>query len=72
MWGVNASRAALLASTLARDRERAFLFRDLATLRADLPLFARVDDLQWQGPTPGFAAIGARFDAARSDRTPRR
>src|SRR6185503_5188816 len=32
-WGVNAARAGALSSTLARERDRAFLFRDLATLR---------------------------------------
>jgi 5'-3' exonuclease len=49
--GVNAAKPAALAYTLERDRERAFLFRDLATLRADIPLFASVDDLLWKGPT---------------------
>ena len=38
-WGVNAPSAGALAATLARERERAFLFRDLATLRTDIPLF---------------------------------
>src|SRR5262249_36119304 len=45
-WGVKVSRPAALAETLARDREKAFLFRDLATLRDDLPLFANVDELK--------------------------
>lgn len=49
-WGVNAGKAASLASTLARDREQAFLFRTLATLREDVPLFASVDELYWGGP----------------------
>ena len=34
-WGVNAANAATLAATFARERDRAFLFRDLATLRTD-------------------------------------
>ena len=50
--------------TLARERDRAFLFRDLATLRTDLPLFDSVDDLKWNGPTPAFAPLAARLDAA--------
>jgi 5'-3' exonuclease len=54
-WGVNAASPASLAGTLARDRDRAFLFRDLATLRCDIPLFESVDDLEWTGPTPDFA-----------------
>ena len=43
--GVNAANPAALALTLARDRDRAFLFRDLATLRTNVPLFDSVDDL---------------------------
>lgn len=49
-WGVNAARPAALASTLATERDHAFLFRDLATLRTDIPLFATIDELRWQGP----------------------
>jgi 5'-3' exonuclease len=63
-WHVNAASASTLAATLQRDRERALLFRELATLRTDIPLFASVDELRWDGPTPAFAALGARFDAA--------
>jgi len=63
-WGVNASRPAALAATLAAGRERAFLFRDLATLRTHLPLFDTVDRLRWEGPTPAFAELGKAFDRA--------
>ena len=38
-WQVNAANAATLAATFVREREQAFLFRDLATLRTDIPLF---------------------------------
>ena len=65
-WGVNASRPGALARTLERERDRAFLFRDLATLRADIPLFRSVDELCWKGPTPAFVPLAARFDAAES------
>ncbi|MGE5815901.1 MAG: 5'-3' exonuclease [Acidobacteriota bacterium] len=74
-WGVNASNPAGLAMTLQRDRERVLLFRELATLRTDVHLFASVDELRWTGPTPAFAALGARFDAAvtsKDSRRPRR
>lgn len=64
-WGVNAANPAALARTLQRDRELAFLFRDLATLRTDLQLFDSVEDLRWAGPTPRFAALAAKFEAAR-------
>jgi 5'-3' exonuclease len=70
-WGVNATRPGMLALTLERERDRAFLFRDLATLRSDIPLFDSVDALHWRGPTPAFRPLAARFDAARlrSDET---
>ncbi|MCU1385013.1 MAG: polymerase 5-3 exonuclease domain [Acidobacteria bacterium] len=63
-WGVNATRPAALAETLERERDRVLLFRDLATLREDIPLFDSVDDLQWHGPTPAFAPLAARLEAA--------
>ena len=66
-WRVNAFNASGLASTLARERDRAYLFRDLATLRTDIPLFESIDDLRWAGPTPAFAPIGARLDSAVSE-----
>lgn len=45
-WHVDVACAAALAGTLARERELAFLFRTLATLRTDIPLFDSVDALQ--------------------------
>jgi len=48
-WGVNAANAASLAETLARDLEQALLFRKLATLREDVPLFETIDELRWEG-----------------------
>jgi len=63
-WRVNAANASALASTLARERDRALLFRRLATLRTDIPLFDNVDQLRWNGPTPAFDRLGRRFDAA--------
>ena len=63
-WGVNATRPAALSATLIRERDRALLFRDLATLRTDLTLFKTVDELRWNGPAPEFPALAARLDAA--------
>ena len=63
-WGVNAVSAGALAHTLAQDREHALLFRTLATLRTDIPLFDDVERLRWNGPTDSFVAIAARLDAA--------
>ena len=64
-WGVNASRPAALAATLARDRDRALLFRDLATLRTDIALFDSVDELRWKGPTPAFQSLATRARRGR-------
>jgi 5'-3' exonuclease len=49
-WNVNVASPAKLAQTLERDREFALLFRRLATLRADIPLFEDVDELRWVQP----------------------
>jgi len=63
-WNANVMSPASLSRTLLRERDHAFLFRRLATLRTDIPLFDNVDALQWKGPTPGFPALAARLDAA--------
>src|SRR4051794_12217024 len=63
-WGVNATRPGALAQMLEQGRERAMLFRDLATLREDIALFDSVDELKWTGPTPAFQPLAARFEAA--------
>ena len=39
---------------LGNNRELALLFKRLATLRADAPLFSNIDELRWCGPTDGF------------------
>src|SRR5207245_11684821 len=44
------------APVLGDGRDRALLFKQLATLRTDAPLFRDVDELEWPGPTQGFAA----------------
>jgi 5'-3' exonuclease len=41
---------------LGEAQERALLFKNLATLRTDAPLFRDVDELEWRGPTSEFAA----------------
>jgi 5'-3' exonuclease len=71
-WGVNAASPGALARTLARERERAFLFRSLATLRCDVPLFDSVSDLRWGGPSPSFEPLAARLNAAVTGTTRRR
>ena len=50
---------------LGANRERALLFKKLATLRTDAPLFDTVDELRWRGPNRGFAAWTERMEAPR-------
>jgi 5'-3' exonuclease len=50
---------------LGDKRELALLFKTLATLRTDAPLFQNVDELRWRGPTPEFAAVAERLGDPR-------
>jgi 5'-3' exonuclease len=61
-WGVNVASPKALSGRLIADRELVLLFRVLATLRTDIPLFASVDQLQWKGATSAFAPLAARLD----------
>jgi 5'-3' exonuclease len=67
-WQVNISNLKSLSEVFNSKRDLAFLFRDLATLRTDLPLFATVDALLWTGPTPDFPPMADRLDKAKSSR----
>jgi 5'-3' exonuclease len=64
-WEVSVRGALRLATTLAEQRERARLFRELATLRADAPIGADVDALRWRGPRADFAAWAERLGTPR-------
>jgi 5'-3' exonuclease len=46
-WQVPVTNAKTLAATLAREHDNALLFRTLATLRTDIPLFDDVETLRW-------------------------
>jgi 5'-3' exonuclease len=50
---------------LGDQRDLALLFKDLATLRTDAPLFRDVDELRWRGPSSAFASWAARMEAPR-------
>jgi len=63
-WGLNVTNPGALARTLSQQRDRALLFRTLATLRTDITLFDDVEELRWNGPAPAFPALAARLDAA--------
>ena len=55
----------LSAGVLGDRRDLALLFKELATLRTDAPLFRDVDELRWRGPTGAFAAWTERMEAPR-------
>jgi 5'-3' exonuclease len=44
------------AEVLGEKQELALLFKQLATLRTDAPLFSDVEQLRWRGPTAAFDA----------------
>ena len=60
-WDVSVRGSLRLATTLTDQRERALLFRKLATLREDAPIGADVDALRWTGPRADFAAWSERL-----------
>jgi len=70
-WRLDVSNSGGLCRTLVEQRELALLFRRLATLRTDIALFEDVEELRWMGPSPGFAAFGARFDGAVTEKNRR-
>ena len=53
------------ATVLGDGRELALMFKRLATLRNDAPLFCDVDELRWRGATGAFAAVVERLGDAR-------
>src|SRR6185369_13804181 len=48
-------------NVLAEQRQQALLFKRLATLRTDAPLFKNVDELRWRGPSSTFAKFTKKF-----------
>ena len=52
-------------SIMSKQHKQAMLFKRLATLRTDAPLFSDVDQLLWRGPTPSFAEFASKFGDAR-------
>jgi 5'-3' exonuclease len=50
---------------LGEQQAAALLFKQLATLRTDAPLFTDVEALRWRGPTQQFATVVAQLGDAR-------
>jgi 5'-3' exonuclease len=63
-WDTSIRKARLLSESLFNGWSNALLFRTLATLRQDAPVFDAVDDLQWRGATPNFAEHCNRLKSA--------
>jgi 5'-3' exonuclease len=47
------------------NRQNALLFKDLATLRIDAPLFDDVDKLRWRGPMRSFEMVAEKIGDKR-------
>jgi 5'-3' exonuclease len=53
------------SDVLGKQRDLALLFKKLATLRTDAPLFRKVETLRWRGATPAFAKWAEKMKAPR-------
>ncbi|MEK6323769.1 MAG: 5'-3' exonuclease H3TH domain-containing protein [Acidobacteriota bacterium] len=53
-WHPSIRSALRLSTSLFSSWADALLFRTLATLRLEVPVFDTVDDLRWNGPLPSF------------------
>ena len=62
-WNVSVRNPQRLAEALYNSWSDALLFRTLATLRLDVPVFDSVDELHWQGPRSTFNQTVERLKA---------
>jgi len=62
-WHPSIRKARVLSEALFNNWEDALLFRTLATLRLDVPVFDTVEDLRWKGVGPNFAEYCERMRA---------
>jgi 5'-3' exonuclease len=62
-WDVPLRSASRLAESLFDFWNDALLFRTLATLRKDVPVFNSIDELCWKGPRNDFVNTAERFNA---------
>lgn len=72
-WEVEVRGAKKLAATLLERREEALLYRELTTLRLDVPIGETLDELEWQGVPEGIfrefcSGMGFEADQIRVDR----
>jgi len=62
-WDPSLRRARALAEALFAGWDDALLFRTLATLRVDVPVFRSIDELRWTGPAKDFKRTCERMRA---------
>ena len=62
-WDPSLRRARPLAEALFAGWEDALLFRTLATLRVDVPVFRSIDELRWRGAAKDFKRTSERMKA---------
>jgi 5'-3' exonuclease len=67
-WDVAVRDRAGLAASLREHGADALLFRDLATLRTDAPVFDSISELEWRGPGDGFEELCGRLGAPEAAR----
>jgi 5'-3' exonuclease len=71
-WGLTAGRAQRLTENLVAHQEQVSLYRQLTTLRTDVPLAETVDELEWRGAHQGFKEFCSQLGASDiPDRVPR-
>jgi 5'-3' exonuclease len=63
-WPASIRGAQRLSAVLFERWQDAFLFRTLATLRLEVPVFETVDELEWKGPTPEFEVYCTQLQSA--------
>ena len=63
-WHPSIRKARALSEALFNAWNDALLFRTLATLRLDVPVFDRVSDLRWNGPRPNFEEYCGRMKSS--------
>lgn len=75
-WPRTLRNAGALSDTLFEMWDDAVLFRTLATLRLDVPVFDTVEDLRWTGPRPSFEGLCREMNSpelfARAEAAPER
>ena len=62
-WHPSIRKARPLSESLFNQWNDAVLFRTLATLRLDVPVFDAIDELRWNGPPAGFREYAHRLNA---------